>query len=121
MKILFFGIKSADSDQIFLSKGESHHCVKVLRYKIGDEVQVLDGKGNLYSCIISDNSLNLSDYFVDYDGDDDGLGCPDGDCPSDISICDENLDGSFRCIGGIGNLKIVLTHNSREYFVGKDS
>ena len=52
MKIPFYGIKSDNSEQIFLSEIESRHCIKVLRYKIGDEVEVLDGRGNLYRCVI---------------------------------------------------------------------
>ena len=52
MKIPFYGIKLEDSHQIFLSEIESRHCIKVLRYKLGDEVEVLDGRGNLYSCTV---------------------------------------------------------------------
>ena len=52
MKIPFYGIKLEDSPRIFLSEIESRHCIKVLRYKLGDEVEVLDGRGNLYSCIV---------------------------------------------------------------------
>lgn len=33
-----------------LPEGESHHCVKVLRRQPGDEVEVIDGKGYVYSC-----------------------------------------------------------------------
>lgn len=33
-----------------LPEGESHHCVKVLRRQPGDEVEVIDGKGHIYSC-----------------------------------------------------------------------
>ena len=57
MKVPFYGIKASDSNQIFLSEPESHHCIKVLRYRIKDEVQVLDGQGNLYNCIILDDNL----------------------------------------------------------------
>ena len=52
MKVPFYGIKFDNSQQIFLSEIESRHCIKVLRYKIGDEVEVLDGHGNLYRCIV---------------------------------------------------------------------
>ena len=57
MKIPFYGLKLPDSDQIILSEVESRHCVKVLRYKHGDEVQVLDGRGHLYDCRIFDDNL----------------------------------------------------------------
>ena len=33
-----------------LPEGESHHCVKVLRRQPGDPVEVIDGKGSVYSC-----------------------------------------------------------------------
>ena len=57
MKIPFYGLKLSGSNQIILSEVESRHCIKVLRYKLGDEVQVLDGRGNLYECAISDDNL----------------------------------------------------------------
>ena len=55
MKIPFYGIKLSGSNQIILSEAESRHCIKVLRCKIGDLVEVLDGKGNLYECKVSDD------------------------------------------------------------------
>ena len=57
MKIPFYGLKLSDTNQIILSEVESRHCIKVLRYKLGDEVQVLDGRGNLYDCTIFDDNL----------------------------------------------------------------
>ena len=35
-----------------LPEGESAHCVRVLRHREGDEINVVDGKGNLYLCKI---------------------------------------------------------------------
>ena len=57
MKVPFYGLKLEDSEQIFLSEVESRHCIKVLRYKAGDEVQVLDGRGNLYDCTIFEDNF----------------------------------------------------------------
>ncbi len=37
-----------DSDSFILSKSESHHCVKVLRMREGEALQITDGKGTLY-------------------------------------------------------------------------
>ena len=68
MKVPFYGLKLPGSDQIILSEAESRHCIKVLRYKVGDEVQVLDGIGNLYSCSIS--SENLQQCILDITGTD---------------------------------------------------
>ena len=57
MKIPFYGLKLDDSRQIILSELESRHCVKVLRYKVGDNIQVLDGRGNLYNCTIVEQNI----------------------------------------------------------------
>lgn len=36
-----------------LSEEESRHCVRVLRLAEGDTIEVVDGKGNLYTCRIA--------------------------------------------------------------------
>lgn len=36
-----------------LSEDESKHCVRVLRLAEGDEIEVVDGQGNLYRCRIA--------------------------------------------------------------------
>lgn len=36
-----------------LTPDDSAHCVRVLRHVAGDIVEVVDGKGNLYTCVIS--------------------------------------------------------------------
>lgn len=36
-----------------LSEDESKHCVRVLRLAEGDEIEVVDGEGNLYRCTIA--------------------------------------------------------------------
>jgi 16S rRNA (uracil1498-N3)-methyltransferase len=41
--------------QYFLSEEESKHCVRVLRLNIGDEVQLIDGRGGLYIAQIKDS------------------------------------------------------------------
>lgn len=39
-----------------LPADESGHCIRVLRRRVGDDVEVVDGKGNLYKCrIIADD------------------------------------------------------------------
>src|SRR5476651_2350677 len=40
--------------QYFLSEEESKHCVRVLRLVVGDEVQLIDGRGGLYTARIKD-------------------------------------------------------------------
>ncbi len=36
-------------DEILLDKQESHHCIRVLRKKMGDKIYVIDGNGPLYT------------------------------------------------------------------------
>lgn len=43
-----FYIQDIKGDIGFMDKNESHHCVKVLRMREGDEVNFIDGKGNFY-------------------------------------------------------------------------
>ncbi|MBO7623135.1 MAG: 16S rRNA (uracil(1498)-N(3))-methyltransferase, partial [Bacteroidales bacterium] len=39
-----------------LDPEESAHCVKVLRHRSGDEINVIDGAGTMYLCrLVSDN------------------------------------------------------------------
>lgn len=37
-----------------LDAGESGHCVKVLRHREGDVIEVIDGRGTLYRCRLTD-------------------------------------------------------------------
>lgn len=39
---------------VLLDQEESTHCVKVLRHKVGDTVNVIDGRGNLLVCTLVD-------------------------------------------------------------------
>ena len=41
-----------------LDRDEAGHCVKVLRHRCGDEINVIDGKGTLCRCILTDDSPN---------------------------------------------------------------
>ena len=50
---VFYSNHIADG-RITLSPEESTHCIKVLRHKVGDEVKVSGGDGNLYRCIIEE-------------------------------------------------------------------
>ena len=45
---LFYSTDITDQD-IILSNEDAKHCIKSLRKKIGDEVRVVDGIGNLYN------------------------------------------------------------------------
>ena len=40
----------------FLDQEESSHCVRVLRHRAGDQIDVIDGQGTLYHCSLLDTS-----------------------------------------------------------------
>ena len=47
---IFLGIH--DGGTMRLEEDEATHCVKVLRHREGDEINVIDGEGSLYHCRI---------------------------------------------------------------------
>lgn len=49
--------RSFDASGILCDE-ESKHCISVLRHRVGDEVNVTDGAGNLYICTIADAPKN---------------------------------------------------------------
>ena len=62
---LFFA-EDIISDSYTLDEKESKHCIKVLRLKKGDTIQLLNGKGSLFTAVISDDNpkrcqLNITD------------------------------------------------------------
>lgn len=48
-----------------LDAEESAHCVKVLRHREGDSVNVIDGKGNLYGCRLTVADSRKAEAVVD--------------------------------------------------------
>ena len=58
---LFFS-NMINKDVIVLDNFESKHCTKVLRKTVGDPVNVVDGKGNLYKGKII--SINNKDCYI---------------------------------------------------------
>ena len=52
--VVTFYSEAIDRNQIVLSNEESHHCVRVLRKHIGDQVEVIDGLGNRFTCELAD-------------------------------------------------------------------
>jgi 16S rRNA (uracil1498-N3)-methyltransferase len=51
-KMNLFYIPDIHADTAIMNKNESHHCVKVLRMKSGDEIPFFDGKGTLYKGVL---------------------------------------------------------------------
>lgn len=46
---------------VVLDETESAHCINVLRHRTGDELNVIDGRGNLLECRIVDDAIPLPD------------------------------------------------------------
>ncbi len=68
----FFYSNNINNDIIILENVESRHCIKVLRKSIGDTINVVDGKGTLYTGIIDDDNLKeckikISNFVKEYD------------------------------------------------------
>ena len=47
-----------------LNEEESYHCVKVLRHKAGDIINVIDGKGYLFECKIVEPSVKQCKVII---------------------------------------------------------
>ena len=59
-------------DKVILHEEEAHHALVVLRKHKGDPLQVVDGKGNLYNCILDsvdpeNCNLQIVDKHENYD------------------------------------------------------
>ena len=50
---------------VTLDREESMHCVRVLRHREGDRINVIDGKGTLLACRITDASPKAAQAVVD--------------------------------------------------------
>ena len=55
----YFFSDHISNDIVVLSKEESRHCIGVLRYKTGDCIHVVDGKGKHVKCKISSTEKNI--------------------------------------------------------------
>jgi 16S rRNA (uracil1498-N3)-methyltransferase len=66
-----FLIHQTDNEIIHLSEDESYHCIKVLRMRRGDVVEMVDGHGGFYTGIIEEADLKscavkIQDKETDY-------------------------------------------------------
>lgn len=61
---LFYSATISDN-QILLDEEESRHLSKVLRLKVGDNVEAIDGKGNFYSCKVLESHPKKSILSID--------------------------------------------------------
>ena len=54
-----------NNDTYILSEVESKHCIKVLRKKNGNEIEIINGKGGQFICqIIDDNEKRLQKITI---------------------------------------------------------
>ena len=49
---------------LLLTEDDHRHCTKVLRKKVGDKITVTDGKGNKFSCTITEISRNHTELLI---------------------------------------------------------
>jgi 16S rRNA (uracil1498-N3)-methyltransferase len=54
-----FLIKETNDSIAYLGEDESYHCIKVLRMRKGDEVELVDGSGGYYKGIIDEADAKL--------------------------------------------------------------
>ena len=52
---LFYSCEQRDG-ALLLDADESAHCVRVLRHRRGDAVNIIDGRGTMYDCILEDDN-----------------------------------------------------------------
>ncbi len=53
MRRFFFDPSTRSGDRVLLSEEESRHVSKVLRLKVGDSIELLDGLGGMYQAVIA--------------------------------------------------------------------
>lgn len=57
--------RNIEDGSLLLDEEESRHCIRVLRHRKGDEINVIDGNGCLYRCILtSDNTDGASAEII---------------------------------------------------------
>ena len=59
-----FYLKEISSSTIFLDETNSRHAVKSLRLKIGDQINVVDGKGSVFQCEIVNSHPKKAELSV---------------------------------------------------------
>ncbi|MCG8476823.1 MAG: 16S rRNA (uracil(1498)-N(3))-methyltransferase [Cytophagales bacterium] len=62
--ILFYQPDLENQNACFLSEEESRHCVKVLRKKNGDQIIVVDGKGNRHQAVITNAQPKKCEFEI---------------------------------------------------------
>jgi len=52
------------NNTLHLTSEESRHAIKVLRYKMGDEIDIIDGKGSFYTANITDPNARKCGFEI---------------------------------------------------------
>lgn len=52
--MIIFYSDNVTPSMLTLTPEESAHCVRVLRHRVGDDICVVDGRGNMYECRLAD-------------------------------------------------------------------
>lgn len=63
MMEIFFS-RDISGQQVILDREESQHLVRVLRHREGDEINVMDGRGTMYVCRLTDASPEESRAII---------------------------------------------------------
>jgi 16S rRNA (uracil1498-N3)-methyltransferase len=53
MEVFYTLPENIAGNQVKLGAEEARHIIRVLRHKVGDRIQVVDGEGNEYRCVIT--------------------------------------------------------------------
>jgi 16S rRNA (uracil1498-N3)-methyltransferase len=64
MRRFFFDIDNKEGDIVCLDENESRHITRALRLSAGDEVELLDGSGNIYGAVITETGKTVRARIV---------------------------------------------------------
>ena len=62
MKQLYYS-DNIEKDVAYLSGQEFSHCIKVMRHRAGDRIELIDGCGGIYKCLITE--VNKTEAVLD--------------------------------------------------------
>ena len=60
-----FYCREIDANLCHLDQEESAHCIRVLRHRAGDKVNIIDGEGTFYDCTLLDDSPKAAVARID--------------------------------------------------------
>lgn len=65
MRRFFFDNDTLMGDSVELPKSETRHIVRALRLNVGDAIELLDGKGSVFSAIITESGKTVKARIVE--------------------------------------------------------